>query len=62
MVFVGLLVTFAGFLISVLSLGFASGVGARLVIVLLGMAVSLYGIIGILNPAYMKNAIWKGGK
>ena len=27
--------------------------------VLVGLAVSLAGIIGVLNPAYMKNAIWR---
>jgi hypothetical protein len=62
MVFLGLLVTFAGFLLSVLSLGLASGVGARLGIVLVGIAVSLFGIIGMINPAYLKNAVWKGEK
>jgi hypothetical protein len=60
MVAVGLLVTLAGFLITVSSLGLASSVGARLVIVLVGIAVSLFGIIGFINPAYLKNAIWKG--
>jgi hypothetical protein len=59
MVIAGLLVTLLGFVISVASLGIASGVGGRLIITLLGMAVSLFGIIGLLNPAYMKNAIWK---
>jgi hypothetical protein len=61
MAVMGLLVTLLGFVISTASLGVASGVGARLIITLLGMAVSLVGIIGILNPAYMKNAIWKKG-
>jgi len=31
------------------------------VVVLLGLAVSLFGIIGVLNKAYLKNAIWKKG-
>lgn len=59
MVFIGLLVTFAGFLIALLSVGIASGVGARLILVLLGLAMSLVGIIGITNRAYLNNAIWK---
>ena len=48
-----------GFAISVASLGMASAVSARLIMVLLGIAVSLFGIMGILNPAYLKHAIWK---
>ena len=55
----GLLIVLSGFLLSVLSLGFASGVGARMGMTLAGIAVSLFGIVGVLNPAYTKNAIWK---
>ena len=56
---IGLLVTLFGFVVSVMSLGFASSVNGRMFMVLAGIAVSLAGIVGILNPAYMKNAIWK---
>ena len=59
MAIAGIVVTLLGFLISVFSLGLASSVSGRLVIVLVGLAVSLVGIIGLLNPAYMKNAIWR---
>jgi len=59
MAILGLLVTFLGFVISLLSLGMMSGVGGRMAMVLAGLAVSLVGIIGILNPAYMKNANWR---
>ena len=62
MALLGLLVTLAGFLLSVLSLGLSSATGVRLLIVLVGIAVSLFGIIGILNKAYLKDAIWKGGR
>jgi hypothetical protein len=55
----GLVIVLAGFLLSVLSLGFASGVGARMAMVLAGIAVSLFGIVGMINPAYLKTAIWK---
>ncbi len=48
-----------GFAISVLSLGIASGAGARLAMTLIGLAVSLTGILGVINRAYMKNAIWR---
>jgi hypothetical protein len=61
MILVGILVTFLGFVISVLSLAAASSVGGRMVMVLVGLAVSLFGILGVLNKAYLKNAIWKKG-
>ena len=59
MAFVGLVVTALGFLIAAGSVGIASDATARLGIVLGGIVVSLVGIIGVLNPAYQKNAIWK---
>lgn len=59
MAFVGLIVTFVGFLIAVSSVGVMSGTGGRLVMVLAGIAVSLVGILGVVNPAYQKHAIWK---
>ena len=59
MVAMGILVTLLGFALSVLSLAISSSVSGRLVIVLAGLAISLIGIIGIINPAYMKKAIWR---
>ena len=59
MVAVGVVVTLLGFLISVASLGFTSSVTARLIIVIGGIAVSLIGIIGVLNRHYLANAIWR---
>lgn len=59
MIFIGILVTLLGFVISVSSLAISSGVGGRLVLTLIGMAVSLFGILGLLNRAFLKNAIWK---
>jgi hypothetical protein len=61
MILIGLLVTFLGFALSVLSLVITTSVGGRLVIVLLGIALSLFGILGLLNKHYLKNAIWKKG-
>jgi hypothetical protein len=55
----GLVVTVLGFLIALLSLDLSSSVGVRLVVTLIGLAVSLFGIIGLVNRAYVKNAIWK---
>ena len=59
MVAIGLLVTLLGFVLSLLSLGMASSVNGRLVMVLAGIAISLFGIMGIINPAYLKKAIWR---
>ena len=59
MAIAGLVVTISGFLVAAGSVGFATANGVRLVIVLLGIAISLGGIIGLINPAYQKNAAWK---
>jgi hypothetical protein len=59
MAIVGLVVTFVGFLLAVGSVGMAAATGVRLVLVLVGIALSLGGIIGLINPAYQQNAIWK---
>ena len=59
MAIVGVLVTFVGFLISVMSLGMTSSVGGRMVMVLIGLVVCLIGIIGIINRAFLKNAVWR---
>jgi hypothetical protein len=59
MAIAGLIVTLLGFIISVASLGMSSSVGGRMVIVLIGLVVSLVGIIGLINPAYQKKAAWR---
>jgi len=59
MAIAGLIVTLLGFLISVFSVSVSSSTSGRLIIVLIGLAVSLGGIIGLLKPAYMKNANWR---
>jgi len=56
---VGLVVTFAGFLVAASSVGIMGSTGGRLMMVLVGILVSLFGIIGLINPAYEKDAIWK---
>jgi hypothetical protein len=56
---VGLGITFGGFLIAAASVGISSSNGVRLGLVLAGIAISLFGILGVINPAYQKNAAWK---
>ena len=59
MVITGIVITLLGFVLALLSLGMTSSVNGRLVMVLIGLAVSLTGILGILNRAFQKNAIWR---
>lgn len=59
MVIAGLIVTFLGFLLSLFSLTISSDATTRLAIVVVGIAVSLGGIIGMINPAYLAKAIWR---
>jgi hypothetical protein len=59
MAIVGLVVTLVGFLLAAGSVGFATATGVRLVLVLVGIAISLGGILGLINPAYQQNAVWK---
>jgi hypothetical protein len=59
MTFVGVIITFIGFLIAAASPGVVSGTGGRLGMVLVGLVVILFGILGVLLPATAKNAVWK---
>ena len=59
MILTGIVVTLLGFVIAVLSLTLTASVGGRMAMVLIGIAVSLTGIMGVLNRAYLKNAIWR---
>jgi hypothetical protein len=56
---IGILVTLLGFVIAVMSLGMTSSVNGRMIMVLIGLAVSLFGIIGLITPAFNKKAIWR---
>ena len=59
MVPIGFLVTLLGFAVAVSGLGLTASLGGRLSLVLLGIAVSLFGIVGCVNRAYLRHAIWK---
>ena len=58
MKFLGLLIAVLGWLIAVSSVEVPS-VGLQLFVALFGLLVALAGVIGILNGAHLKNAIWK---
>ena len=57
--FIGVIITFAGFLLAAASVGITSSTTGRLGAVVVGIVISLIGIMGVLNPAYQKNAVWK---
>ncbi len=54
----GLIVILLGWFVAVSSTQVSSS-GAQIVVALLGFVIALGGIIGILNPAHNKNAVWK---
>jgi hypothetical protein len=56
---VGVLVTVAGWALALFGLHLASGVGGRMVFAIVGLAVSLIGVVAVLPAACNKNAIWK---
>jgi len=59
MAIAGLLVTLLGFVIALMSLGMTQSVNARMIMILIGIAVSFAGIFGLINKAYQKNAEWR---
>jgi hypothetical protein len=59
MTFVGLAVTFLGFVIALGSLGATASTSGRMGMVLVGIVVSLVGIMGVITPAYQKTWIGK---
>jgi hypothetical protein len=56
---VGVLMLLVGWLIPLVGITITQSIAARFVLVLLGIAVSLFGIFGVLNKAHLKDAIWK---
>jgi hypothetical protein len=59
MAFVGLLLCLLGMGVSVGGLALTTGVAGRMAAALIGIAISLTGIIGFVNRAYLKNAVWR---
>jgi hypothetical protein len=56
---VGILLALAGWLIPVVALTLTQSLTARFILVLVGISISLTGILEVLNKAHLKNAIWK---
>jgi hypothetical protein len=59
MILLGILITVLGFILSLASLTLTTNVNVRMGMVLAGIAISLTGILGVINRAYLKNAIWR---
>ena len=59
MKYVGLLLAVCGWLLPVVSLTLTSSMAARFIIALIGIGLCLTGILGFVNRAYLKHAIWK---
>jgi hypothetical protein len=59
MILIGIVVTFLGFIISFAGLGLTSSAGGRMVFAVLGIAISLFGMLGVLNRHFVRNAIWR---
>lgn len=56
---VGLVLALGGWLVVLFGLHLSSGVAGRMATTLIGLVLSLVGIIGVLPYAANKNAIWK---
>jgi hypothetical protein len=56
---VGVLMALVGWIIPVVSLPLTQSLSARFVASILGLIISLVGILGVLNQAHLKEAIWK---
>ncbi len=56
---IGVVVSLLGWLIAVGGLTITASTGGRLVFCLVGILVTLFGILGLINKAHVKEAIWK---
>lgn len=55
----GLLLAVVGWVIPVVGLTLTQSLSARFIMAVIGIGISLIGILGVLNKAHMKDAIWK---
>jgi hypothetical protein len=56
---IGLLMALAGWLIPVLTLPLTHSLNTRMILAVVGLAISLSGILGVLSRAHLKEAPWK---
>jgi predicted phage tail protein len=55
----GILLAVAGWLLPVIGLTLTSSTGVRMFLCILGIAITLTGILSVLNKAHQKEAVWK---
>ena len=56
---VGLLVVLVGWLLPIVGITMTQSTSVRFVLTVVGIAVTLFGIFGVLNKFHLKSAIWK---
>ena len=56
---VGLLLALAGWLIPIVTVVLVQSTAVRMTVSILGIAMTLVGILVVLNKAHLKQAIWK---
>jgi hypothetical protein len=56
---IGLVMVLAGWLLPVVTLVLAQSTAARMTVSLVGLAISLIGILVVMNKAHLNQAIWK---
>jgi hypothetical protein len=56
---IGVLMALIGWLLPVVALALTQSMTARLVLAVVGLGIALVGILGVLNQAHLKHAIWK---
>ena len=56
---VGLLLALAGWLIPIVTVVLVQSTAVRMTVSILGIAMTLVGILAVLNKAHLKQAIWK---
>jgi hypothetical protein len=56
---VGLLLALAGWLIPIVTVVLIQSTAVRMTVSILGIAMTLVGILAVLNKAHLKQAIWK---
>jgi uncharacterized membrane protein YgaE (UPF0421/DUF939 family) len=56
---IGIVLALAGWLLPVLGLSMSGSNGVRLFLCILGIAISLTGILYFLNKAHQKEAVWR---
>ncbi len=55
----GLALVIIGWLLPVATLPYTQSLKVRFVLALIGIGISLFGILGVLNKEHLKKAIWK---